>query len=157
MQTKHKRKTVAVSLGILAGVLGFSLLATAGNLDPNGPPGPTMRTLDEVYQAVLRGSSGVAERKGFFRHYEVAEGASETCFTVPAGERFVLLKYWLSSPELELTVDDETFIKGSWFGNADMDFPDRAIAVNSGETLKVANSYISRRFVTIVGYFYDVP
>ena len=32
----------------LAGFLVFSLLAVAGDLEPNSPPGPTMKTLDEV-------------------------------------------------------------------------------------------------------------
>jgi hypothetical protein len=82
MQTKQKTRTVAVSLGTLAGVLVFSLLATAGNLDPNGPPAPTMRSLDEIYDAVNEASCAVAERDGYFESKEVAPYTAQPFFTV---------------------------------------------------------------------------
>ena len=48
METKQKRRKVVVSLLTLVGLLVFSLFATGGNLEPSAPPGPTMKTLDEV-------------------------------------------------------------------------------------------------------------
>ena len=48
MTTKQKR-IVIVSLVVLAGLVIFSLMGYAGNLEPSAPPGPTMRTLEEVY------------------------------------------------------------------------------------------------------------
>ncbi|MHC4742815.1 MAG: right-handed parallel beta-helix repeat-containing protein [Planctomycetota bacterium] len=45
--TKAKAQVAAGAL-ILAAILGFSLIGIAGSLEPSGPPGPTMKTLDEV-------------------------------------------------------------------------------------------------------------
>jgi len=48
METRQKRRTVVVSVLVLAGTFMFSLFAVGGNLEPSGPPGPTMKTLGEV-------------------------------------------------------------------------------------------------------------
>ena len=48
METKRKSAQVVVSLLALAGLLLFSTFAIAGSLEPSGPPGPTMKTLNEV-------------------------------------------------------------------------------------------------------------
>jgi len=49
METKQKRRKVVVSLLALAGLLVFSLQAIGGgSLEPSAPPGPIMKTLDEV-------------------------------------------------------------------------------------------------------------
>jgi len=48
METRQKRRTVVVSVLVLAGTFMFSLFAAGGNLEPSGPPGPTMKTLAEV-------------------------------------------------------------------------------------------------------------
>ena len=48
METKRKSAKVAVSLLALAGLAVFSLFAVGGSLEPSAPPGPTMKTLDEV-------------------------------------------------------------------------------------------------------------
>jgi parallel beta-helix repeat protein len=45
---EKKRTKVAASLLALAGLLAFTLFATAGSLEPPAAPGPTMKTLDEV-------------------------------------------------------------------------------------------------------------
>ena len=37
-----------MSVLVLAGLVVFGLTAIGGNLEPSGPPGPTMKTLDEV-------------------------------------------------------------------------------------------------------------
>jgi hypothetical protein len=162
MHTKERTKTVAVSLGTLAGVLVFSLLATAGNLDPNGPPAPTMRTLDEIYEAVLTNSSGVSQREAYFQSVDIPGNSTHTFFTVPAGKRFVLLKVCMMT-YLELLVNDSKFIGSDYFGrdseNGDTfeDFPDRCVIVNAGQTLKARNYGVALHRMTIIGYFYDVP
>lgn len=48
METRKKRTRVIVSLFIFLGMLVYSLSAIGGNLEPSAPPGPTMKTLDEV-------------------------------------------------------------------------------------------------------------
>jgi hypothetical protein len=48
METKRKSAKVAVSLLALATLAVFSLFAVGGSLEPSAPPGPTMKTLDEV-------------------------------------------------------------------------------------------------------------
>lgn len=48
METRKKRTKVVVSVSALACLVVFSLSGYAGKLEPSGPPGPTMKTLDEV-------------------------------------------------------------------------------------------------------------
>jgi hypothetical protein len=48
MKTKKTKTRVVVSLLALAALLVYSLNGIAGNLEPSAPPGPTMKTLDEV-------------------------------------------------------------------------------------------------------------
>ncbi|MHC4618137.1 MAG: right-handed parallel beta-helix repeat-containing protein [Planctomycetota bacterium] len=48
MKTKHKRRKALVCGLALAGLVAVSLVGYAGNLEPSAPPGPTMKTLDEV-------------------------------------------------------------------------------------------------------------
>ncbi|MHC4573468.1 MAG: hypothetical protein ACYS76_04965 [Planctomycetota bacterium] len=48
MKTRQKRTRVAAAALFVAVPLAFSLIGYAGNLEPNAPPGPTMKTLDEV-------------------------------------------------------------------------------------------------------------
>ena len=48
METKQKKTKVVLSMLALAGLLVFSLFAVGGSLEPSAPPGPTMKTLDEV-------------------------------------------------------------------------------------------------------------
>lgn len=47
METRQKRTKIVGGLA-LAGLLVLSLFAVAGNLEPTAPPGPTMKTLDQV-------------------------------------------------------------------------------------------------------------
>ncbi len=59
MKTKQKRtKVVVITLALAGLLLAFSLIGYAGNLEPSAPPGPTMKTLDEIYAAAT--SSGEA-------------------------------------------------------------------------------------------------
>ncbi|MHC4477935.1 MAG: right-handed parallel beta-helix repeat-containing protein [Planctomycetota bacterium] len=48
MQANEKTTKVVASVLALAGLVVFSLMGYAGNLEPTAPPGPTMKTLDEV-------------------------------------------------------------------------------------------------------------
>ncbi len=48
METRKAKTKVAATVLALAGLLLFSLFAVGGSLEPSAPPGPTMKTLDEV-------------------------------------------------------------------------------------------------------------
>ncbi len=57
MEVKIKRTKVVASVLALAALVIFSLTAGGGNLEPTSPPGPTMKTLDEIYTAASSGGS----------------------------------------------------------------------------------------------------
>jgi hypothetical protein len=72
MQRKNRRTKLAASVFILGGVVFFPLIGYAGNLDPSGPPAPTMKTLDEVEPRVpIQSLSGDATAE-----YVIMQGAS---------------------------------------------------------------------------------
>jgi len=48
MEAKKNRARVVVGVLAFAVLAAFTLIGYAGNLDPPAPPGPTMKTLDEV-------------------------------------------------------------------------------------------------------------
>ena len=48
MKTRKAKTKVVVSVSALACLVVFSLSGYAGKLEPSAPPGPTMKTLDEV-------------------------------------------------------------------------------------------------------------
>ena len=48
METRQKRTKILVSLLALAGLVVVSTFTMAGDLEPPGAPGSTMKTLDEV-------------------------------------------------------------------------------------------------------------
>ena len=53
MQTQQQKAKVVTSVSVLAALLMLSLFAIAGDLEPSAPPGPTMKTLDEVEPRIL--------------------------------------------------------------------------------------------------------
>jgi hypothetical protein len=171
METKGKSMKVVTCILALAGLLGVLTLATAGNLEPNAPPGPTMKTLDEIYDAVI----GVSQREGYIGHFGLPADSNVVCFIdgiVPAGKQFVLLnltfryddsanlrkayltvngKFLTGYPYLRSYTDTTSKIQSY------ADFPDRCVVVNAGEMLKVVNNEPSALKVMIVGYFHNVP
>jgi len=168
METKDKRTKIAAGVLALAGLLSLLTLSTAGNLEPNAPPGPTMKTLDEIYDAVI----GVSQREGYIGHFALPAKSNVVCFIVQAGKQFVLLNLTFryddsaSRRKAYLTVNGN-FLTGypylrSYTDPTNMiqsyaDFPDRCVVVNAGGTLKVVNDESSALKVMIVGYFHDVP
>lgn len=164
MKEKSTRVTVCVLvLAILSGIL---TLATAGNLEPDAPPAPTMKTLNEIYDAV----SGASQREGCLQQVNVDASSTYTLFTVPAGKQFVLLnltfRYDSSKRRAYLTANDN-FLTGypyvrsytesaTNFIQSYADFPDRCVVVNAGETLKVVNEESIALKAMVVGYFYEV-
>ena len=61
METR-KAKTRTVAMVVLCGILVYALLATGSSLEPIEPPGPTMHTLDEIYNLI---GSQVQKPKAF--------------------------------------------------------------------------------------------
>lgn len=164
MRTKQTKTTVVVILLTLAGLLVFSLFAGAGDLEPSAPPGSTMKTLQEVYDAA---SSGVSEREGFVKQLT----AVSDVLVVPQGQRFVVMQILTrnSSDTWELKIDGSQFLNQDIFGyrstqitgsisltaSFNVTFPDRCVTVEQGQTLSFVQMSSSR--VTIIGYLYDVP
>jgi len=56
METKQKSAKVVASVLALAGLAVFSLFAVGGSLQPTAPPGPTMKTLDEISNEIGQSS-----------------------------------------------------------------------------------------------------
>jgi hypothetical protein len=168
METKDKNMKVVTCILALVSLLLVWTLATAGDLEPSGPPAPTMKTLNEIYDAVI----GVSQREGYIGHFGLPADSNVVCFIMPAGKQFVLLNLTfryddsVSRRKAYLTVNGN-FLTGypylrSYTDPANMiqsyaDFPDRCVVVNAGETLKVVNDESSALKVMIVGYFHDVP
>lgn len=164
METKKANTTVVVGLLALVGLLLLSLSGQAGNLEPSASPAPTMRTLDEIYDAV----TDVSQREGYTQVFDIAASSTVTCFTVPAGKRFVLLKVTVQPPsyrDIDLTVNDSLFVTAEtmpylgcdhYVGAFVGDFPDRCAVVDAGATLKIVNSETLAQKLTVVGYFFDI-
>jgi hypothetical protein len=172
METKGKSTKVVTCVLALAALLGILTLATAGNLEPNAPPAPTMKTLNEIYDAVIAGSSGVSERQGYWQDVNVGALSSYNFFTVPTGKQFVLLKVTMlgnaTQPNnFNAYLTDGNFSMSSRymryyadlnnFGFCYEDFPDRCVVVNAGNTLRIINNDSFLEKVKIVGYFHNVP
>jgi len=49
---KENKTKIILSVLFLAGLVGLAMFAGAGNLEPNAPPGPTMHTLEDIYDLV---------------------------------------------------------------------------------------------------------
>jgi hypothetical protein len=162
METKDKRTKVVAGILVLAGLLGIWTLATAGDLEPDAPPGPTMKTLNEIYDAV----TSVSQREGYIGHFDVPAESNVPCLPndgiVPTGKQFVLLKLVLHSSYLHL-IKNDSFLTGAPYTvncidqeKTFMDFPDRCVVVNEGESLGIENPSGSTRMAMIVGYFHSV-
>ena len=172
MEKKEKGTRVVICVLVLAGLLLFSVFAPAGNLEPNAPPGPSMKTLQEIYDAC---SGGINEREGRTYYIQTSPNSSEDVLTVPGGKRFVLLKLhqWTHSvdtplPYWRLEVNNKLLLQGNInydgkigsdiINKATHDFPDRCVVVDAGETLTFLNQHLSYTMnTTIIGYFYSVP
>lgn len=164
---KEEKAKIIVCVLIIACISGLWTLVTAGDLEPSASPAPTMKTLDEIYDA----AASVSQREGYIGHFNVSGGSNAVCLTVPAGKQFVLLKIIFrydstAKRQAYLTVDDD-FLTGypylrSYMDNYNYiqsfaDFPDRCVTVDAEGVLKVVNDESGTLNAMVVGYYYDVP
>jgi hypothetical protein len=168
MKPTEKRQLFIVALSVVLSCTVLSYVAgRAGSLEPNAPPGPTMRTLDEIYDEL---TSGIAEREGYFKRLRLTSGASEDLFTVQDGKRFVLLQLYYHGDNLiswSLRVNgsillDESILRSGQQGQDTaydfrFTFPDRCVVFDPNDTLSVTLGTATATTWHIVGYFYDVP
>ena len=167
METKKNRTKVLVCVLALVALVLFSLSGYAGKLEPNSPPGPTMKTLQEIYDAA---SGGIVEREGYTNHVLVNPSSTEDLVPVPAEKRFVLLKLFVfyttggvSHQWNLVTGSGRTILSGhiastgTGGGTFMCDFPDRCIIVGPEDTMQFQNNDISHFEVNVIGYYYNVP
>jgi hypothetical protein len=158
METKSKRERVVVSAVAFVGLLGVLTLAIAGSLEPNSPPAPTMKTLDEIYNAVIAGSSGISGREGFSKLFNVTAG-TYPILTVSSEKTFVLMQISANTNNFNIKADSVIEIMSDTItnytsGNVFNDFPDRCVIFEQGQVLEL--EALGNCRVQIVGYFYDV-
>jgi parallel beta-helix repeat protein len=114
---KSRRTKVVASLFALASLLVFSLLALAGDLEPSGPPGPTMKTLQQVEPRTPIAQSDVPYTITKPGSYYLAEnlfalGAGQDCITVNASDVTLDLRgFAISNTEVfvfnrDIVIDD---------------------------------------------------
>ena len=173
MKARQKKTGIFVGVLVLAGFFALALIARAGSLEPSGPPGSTMKTLDQIYNAIATGTSSVSGREGYCTTVENRGGAypATNVLTVPAGKRFILLQIYVKNKQdplydnaWEVYANSRLLLEGriidSSEGKLVFDFPDCCVAVESGETLKLDNTHTDNSNyvqMTIIGYYYDVP
>jgi hypothetical protein len=166
MDAERNDAKVIVGLVMVLALIGIAFWAYAGDLEPSAPPAPTMKTLDEIYQAA---SAGIQQREGFCEYFNIAENTTETILTAQPGKRFVLLKLQVvrNSDDWRLIVSDpvegdKRLMRGmaTRYSNTEsvywIDFPDRCVTVDTDQTLKMVNEAGILLPTQVIGYFYDV-
>jgi hypothetical protein len=150
MSQKDANAAFIIVLLVVVGIFGYGMLTKA---NPGEPQSAMMGELDQLHDLVPAGTSSATEREGHVQYLELDAFGVRTYFTVPAGKRFVLLRWYHGSTSL--TVNGHTLLDGNWHVGEDL--PDGCIVVNAGDTL-AAKSYLSTygAWSTIIGYFHDI-
>lgn len=171
---KVKRNGWKVALLVVIGLMcSHVMFGDADNWNPPGPPAPTMKSLDAIYEAVASMSPGISEREGYCKYFICPSGgAVTTILSVPTGKRFVLRKLsvtqsaevWSISGGPNLHIDAHICYTAYRSGAASddyefmWDFPDGCAVVEGPNDLTFTNNHVSSEIHThFVGYFYDVP
>ena len=71
MEAKRVRTRLVTGLLVLTALILISLKAGGGSLEPNSPPGPTMHTLEEIYDLVSSQGEPPAQPSGFIGFLQV--------------------------------------------------------------------------------------
>ncbi|HUT29387.1 MAG TPA: hypothetical protein VMX13_06320 [Sedimentisphaerales bacterium] len=173
METVKEYGFKAAILAVMLLMCCHVMFGDADNWSPPGPPAPTMKSLDAIYEAVASMSPGISEREGYCRYFICPSGgAVTTILSVPAGKRFVLRKLsvtqsaevWSISGGPNLHIDAHICYAayestaGSDQYQFAWDFPDGCAVVEGPNDLTFTNNHASLAIHThFVGYLYDVP
>ena len=161
----HKKVSLlAKSLlaGVILFIVGWPLLLTGGSLDPTAPPGSTMNSLEDIYNAVsnvqltidnlpAQGTSDIAGKEGFtqqftFTNYDnVAKNFS--VMIVPTGKNLVVVHLYIKGYQASLDVwqsgvYQKTLIDSDFLGYSETSptkivFPEPCMMLKANETLYV--------------------
>jgi len=161
---KNDAKVVLIAGIIIMCIL--TIFSNAGDLNPSAPPGPTMKTLDEIYDAVNSISSEVTEREGFCQWFSIGGLETVDLVQVPEGKCFVLLKVFLwadgSLSEWELKNNDTSIIHGPTVCEelptlkTMLEFPDTCVKIGPGDVLRIWRRVNISMKIQVLGYFYDI-
>lgn len=154
-----------VFLALIALMCSHVIFGDADNWNPPGPPAPTMKSLDAIYNAVESMSPSISQREGYCRKFSCPSNTETTLLAVPAGRRFVLRKLWVANTgqTWEIFGDPNdchihcTIVYTGDPAETMWDFPDGCVVVEGPNDLTFHSTAPSVIWTTVVGYLYDVP
>jgi hypothetical protein len=142
--------------------LGWPHLLTGGSLDPVAPPGSTMNSLEDIYNAIQsvqltidslpdQGGSDLAGKEGFTQQFTFTSydniAKSFQVLTVPTGKNLVVMQVYIKGYMAQLdvwqgggfskTLIDWDFLEYSETVAARKVFPEPCMTIYGGEALYV--------------------
>ncbi len=112
MAKKLLNKNLTVTLLVLVGLMGYSLLTKAGNLNPPASPAPTMKTLDEIFGTVDSLASGrltYPEKLWIDHEFQAGGGASGPFLKLEIDGNYIEGESTIASMDREGTIQCGAF------------------------------------------------